>query len=114
MQRPFALAAEILEFAEITDGLNGRYYFRDRLCRCAMSVPANIAEGNGRGRPQDYASFVGRARGSLFELDTWLLAEVNRCHLGDADYHRLASEVQELSAMLLALRNSLRRKASGH
>jgi four helix bundle protein len=110
-QRAFSLATDVLEFAESSEELTRRYYFRDQLCRSAMSVPANIAEGNGRGRPLDYASFIDRARGSLFELDTWLYAAVDRSYLSEARYGTYESEIVELSAMMLALRNSLRQQA---
>jgi four helix bundle protein len=84
-------------------------YLQDQVCRCAFSVPANIAEGNGRSTPLDYAVFVDRARGSLFELDSWL----HSCHamglLSDETYAELASELEALSAMLLSLARALRR-----
>ena len=111
-QRAFALALEVVEHAESADGLANRYYFRDQLCRSAMSVPANIAEGNGRGRPLDYASFIDRARGSLFELDTWLLAALEREYPPSETHESFAGEIQELSAMLLSLRNTLRKQAA--
>ena len=36
----------------------------------AVSIASNIAEGRGRGTDRDYRSFLIRARGSLFELET--------------------------------------------
>ncbi len=38
--------------------------------RAAVAIPANIAEGVGRGTPAEAARFANVALGSLYELDT--------------------------------------------
>jgi four helix bundle protein len=53
------------------------YGLISQLRRAAVSVPSNIAEGQGRRTPGEIAQFLGNARGSLLELKTQLLvAEV--------------------------------------
>ena len=109
-EKAHELAMEVLDLAE-RPPLASRFYFRDQLCAAAMSVPANIAEGSGRGRPLDSAAFIDRARGSLFELDTWLYAASRRGYCTDDEHARFAALIGEINAMLYALRESLRKQA---
>jgi four helix bundle protein len=48
------------------------YGLTSQIRRCATSIPANIAEGQGRRLPGEFIQFLGNARGSLLELDTHL------------------------------------------
>ena len=46
------------------------YGLTSQMRRAAVSVPNNIAEGEGRWWFRDRLRFLGDARGSLYELDT--------------------------------------------
>src|ERR1051326_4082348 len=45
--------------------------------RAAVSVAANIAEGQGRNSARDFHHFLGNSRGSLTELETHLFIATN-------------------------------------
>jgi four helix bundle protein len=49
------------------------YGLASQLRRSAVLIPTNIAEGQARFSPQEFFFFLGRARGSLVEVETQLL-----------------------------------------
>jgi len=52
------------------------YSLGDKMRRSAVSVPSNIAEGNGRKNDGENVHFLKYALGSLFELETQLQLSV--------------------------------------
>ncbi len=49
------------------------YGLTNQLRRSSVSVPSNIAEGQGRGGTADFVRFLGIANGSLQEAETQML-----------------------------------------
>ena len=63
------------EVYQLTAGFPGseKFGLSSQLQRSAVSVPSNIAEGNGRGGTREYQRFVSIALGSVAELQTQLI-----------------------------------------
>jgi four helix bundle protein len=49
-----------------------KFVIADQMTRAAISVPSNIAEGEGRLTNRDRRHYLVQARGSLYELETQL------------------------------------------
>ena len=82
-----------------------RYALTDQLRRAVVSIPSNIAEGNGRASNADYGHFLAIARGSLYETMTQLQIAVD---LGYAN--ALPEEVDELMAEVGCMLGSMLKK----
>ena len=71
--------------------------------RAAVSIPANIAEGCGRGGTSEFGRFMRIAMGSASELEYHLLLARDLGILPGADWQGLAQYVSEVKRMLSAL-----------
>ncbi len=78
--------------------------------RAASSVPANIAEGYGRGTTKEYLRFLRIAQGSLKELETHLLltSRVGICSSEQSE--EILKITDELGRMMRALMKKLEAK----
>ena len=79
--------------------------------RAATSIPANIAEGSGRGSNTDFVRFLHIALGSTNELETHLLISTDLGFLSVETYEPLEQNLAEVRRMLNGLINHL---SSGH
>lgn len=73
-----------------------------QMIRAADSIGANIAEGTGRGTPQDNRRFIRMARGSLYETQHWLRRAYKRTLLTKKQVEILQPIISELSPKLNA------------
>ncbi len=77
--------------------------------RASVSIPANIAEGYGRGSRASYAAFVKIAQGSLKELETHLLLSARIGITSEPAIQPLLDEADQLGKMLRSLLASLQK-----
>lgn len=76
------------------------------MCRAAVSIPSNIAEGKERGS-KDFQRFLRVARGSVAELRTQVVIASQVGVLSSEDAESVNSELLALAKMLTRLDQSL-------
>ena len=79
------------------------YALSNQIRRAVVSIPSNIAEGNGRASSKDYARFLSMARGSKYELETQLLICVELCYLTQEQITHAMNLSEEIGRMLNVL-----------
>ena len=84
-----------------------RFGLTSQLRRAAVSVPANIAEGHGRGVTKAFVNHLSIAAGSLKELETHLLIAVRLNYVAGDGIAPLLDLSSRIGRMLTGLRRSL-------
>jgi four helix bundle protein len=79
-----------------------------QMCRAAVSVPANIAEGHGSSHRKVFLNHLSIARGSLMEVETYLqLAEKLGFAKGN-ELRPIQNQLENVSRLLSGLIRSLK------
>ena len=89
---------------------NEVYGLISQMRRAAVSVPANIAEGAGRTTAKEFVQFLSIARGSLSELDTYIVICKDLGYVSDTA--ELESLMDRVFGLVGGLINSERRVAA--
>ena len=71
--------------------------------RAAVSIPSNIAEGQGRLSEKEFRHFLGQARGSLLELETQLQVAENLGYLEQQEIKVVMESCAEVGRVLNGL-----------
>ena len=81
------------------------YGLTSQIRRAAVSIPSNIAEGQGRLTRGEFRQFLGQARGSYAELETQLIIARNLGYLSQPG--NLIEKLAEVGRLLNGLLSSL-------
>lgn len=87
-----------------------RYGLKSQISRSIISVPSNIAEGNGRSSSKDKSHFIEIAYGSLGESYTQLLIACDLGYISENDLEEIKPLFREISASLSSIRRKLKSK----
>jgi four helix bundle protein len=84
------------------------YALASQLRRAAVAVPTNIAEGQARFSPNEFHFFLGRARGSLVEVETQLMIAQNLAYFTPEHGKQLLEKAAELGKIMNGLIGAIR------
>jgi len=85
------------------------YGLASQLRRAAVSIPSNIAEGQARLSTAEFKQSLGHARGSLMEVETYILLAQELGYLERDQSENLLAGTAEVGKILNGLLNSLAR-----
>ncbi len=80
-----------------------KYALSDQLRRAAVSIPSNIAEGEGRGSTKEFSRFLFIAKGSTNEVVTQLLICSKIGYIEESKMEEALALCEEVGKMLAAL-----------
>ena len=86
------------------------YGLTSQLQRAAVSIPANIAEGQGRSHTKEFLNHLSMAYGSLMEVETHLQIATRLRYINVSALNAALEKSAELGRMLNGLIQSLTRK----
>ncbi|MBI5759864.1 MAG: four helix bundle protein [Planctomycetales bacterium] len=86
------------------------YGLTNQLHRAAVSIPSNIAEGQGRRSTKEFLNFLSVARGSLLEVQTQTEIAKRLKYLAEAETKLLEQQAGTVIRLLNGLIRALERK----
>ena len=84
------------------------YALSDQMRRAVISIPSNIAEGQGRSSTRDFIKFLSIARGSQSELETQLQICIRLRYFSEEQAATALGLCTEINKMLNSLIGKLR------
>jgi four helix bundle protein len=110
-QKSRALARDIYKASESFPP-DEKFGLTHQIRRAVVSIPSNIAEGEGRGSGRDRRSFILIARGSAFEVETQLFLAEDLRYISSEKAIELRQRASQIARMLSGLIRYYSSKAS--
>jgi four helix bundle protein len=83
------------------------YGLSQQMRRAAVSVPSNIAEGNGRRTDREFGQFLFHARGSLLELETQVMIAHELRYISEQEMNKFLEKAATVGRSLSGLSNAI-------
>ena len=99
----------VVNVYQITKGFprEETYGLTNQIRRAAVSIPSNIAEGQGRNTAKEFQRFLAVAYGSLQETETQLMLSRRLGYIDEAQETVILAHCAEVARLINGLANSL-------
>ena len=84
-----------------------KYGLKSQMCRCAVSITSNIAEGSGRGSDKEFQRFLNMALASSYELETPFILTQELCFFTEERVQTALEKITEVQKMIYSFRETL-------
>ena len=106
-QKAIDLSVEIYNLIKLLPKTE-TYGLSDQMRRAVVSIPSNIAEGQGRSSTRDFIKFLSIARGSQSEIETQLQICIRLRYFSEEQAATALGLCNEINKMLNSLIDKLR------
>lgn len=80
---------------------------REQICRAAVSIISNIAEGFERDGNKEFLQFLSFAKGSCGEVRAQLYVALDQAYVSSAQFQELIEQTRQVSRLIGGLRKYL-------
>ena len=101
-QKAMDLTQEVYRLVKLLPA-EERFDLSSQIRRAVVSIPSNIAEGQGRQTEKEFKQFLSIAKGSVFEVETQLLICVRISYFSQEQIEKALSLCDEVGRMLTKL-----------
>ena len=93
LTKPIYRTAKIGEFAK-------DFGLRNQICRAAVSIMSNIAEGYDRSGKGEFIQFLATAKGSAAEVRSQLYVALDQSYVNEDDFRELSLLAEETARII--------------
>ena len=86
-----------------------KFGLTSQIRRAAISIPSNIAEGNGRASQKEFSQFLIISRGSLSEVETQLFIAEKLAYQTSENLEEIRKKISRLFKMIHSFLHSLKK-----
>ena len=108
-QKAHRLTNRIFDLVEEFPKTRGAEIITSQVLRSSSSIPANIVEGYGGRKGNEFVSYLYQARRSIPETDYWLYLSSQRKYIEEKEYDELSKEYSEVLKMINSIISKVKR-----